>query len=229
MMKTMYLFFIVLLTLGCNKSTLKSVEGVYKSEKGDVHQLWILEDGYSSRIDFKDNEYLSTQGGTFVLEGNKLKIHKEFDDLDPEKIGETEAHIVEFTGMDFIDEDGIKWVKQPTKKQDLDGLWEITGRMQEGEVVTIHQTGTRKTLKLLKDGYFQWMAIDPGTKKFFGTGGGRYTFEDGKYTEHIEFFSRDNSRVGAALEFDGELKDGDWHHSGKSSKGDPIYEVWSNP
>ncbi|MDX1470670.1 MAG: hypothetical protein R3213_04170 [Flavobacteriaceae bacterium] len=60
-----------------------------------------------------------------------------------------------------------------------------------------------------------------------GTGGGTYTTEDGKYTENIEFFSRDNSRVGASLEFDFELVDGDWHHSGFSSKGDPLYEIWT--
>ena len=60
-----------------------------------------------------------------------------------------------------------------------------------------------------------------------GTGGGRYTTENGTYTEHIEFFSRDKSRVGAALAFNYELKDEDWHHSGLSSRGEPIYEVWS--
>ena len=52
-------------------------------------------------------------------------------------------------------------------------------------------------------------------------------FENGKYTERIQFFSRDPQRVGASLSFIAELKDGDWHHSGLSSKGDKIYEVWS--
>ena len=91
----------------------------------------------------------------------------------------------------------------------------------------IHQTGPRKTLKILSDSRFQWAAINPATKEFFGTGGGSYTFVDGKYTEHIEFFSRDSSRVGASLIFNGQLINGNWHHSGKSSKGDDIYEVWS--
>jgi hypothetical protein len=50
---------------------------------------------------------------------------------------------------------------------------------------------------------------------------------NGKYTENILFFSRDNSRVGAQLTFDGKIEDGNWHHSGLSSKGDPIYEIWS--
>ena len=60
-----------------------------------------------------------------------------------------------------------------------------------------------------------------------GTGGGDYTTVDGTYTENIAFFSRDNSRVGASLNFTYSLKKGDWHHSGLSSKGEPIYEVWS--
>jgi hypothetical protein len=70
-------------------------------------------------------------------------------------------------------------------------------------------------------------AINPETKEFFGTGGGTYTFKSGKYTENIEFFSRDSSRVGASLSFDGKLNNGEWHQSGLSSKGDSIYEVWS--
>ncbi len=57
--------------------------------------------------------------------------------------------------------------------------------------------------------------------------GGAYTIIDGKYTEHIECFFRDNSRVGASLEFDFELIDGKWYHSGFSSKGAPLHEVWS--
>ena len=54
------------------------------------------------------------------------------------------------------------------------------------------------------------------------------TFENGKYTEHIEFFSRDSSRVGASLGFDGKIENGAWHHSGLSSRGEPIYEIWKH-
>lgn len=79
---------------------------------------------------------------------------------------------------------------------------------------------------MLTGNRFQWFAINPETKEFFGTGGGTYSFENGKYTENILFFSRDNSRVGAHLTFDGKIEDGNWHHSGLSSKGDAIYEIW---
>ena len=87
--------------------------------------------------------------------------------------------------------------------------------------------GARKTMKILSGTRFQWIAYNNETKEFFGTGGGTYTTTDGKYTETIEFFSRDNSRVGAKLEFNYALEDGQWRHSGKSSKGDPMDEVWS--
>ena len=68
------------------------------------------------------------------------------------------------------------------------------------------QRGDRKTLKLLTGTRFQPMAINAATKKKIGTGGGTYTFADGKYTEQIEFFSRDSTRVGATLNFDGSVK-----------------------
>ncbi|MFD1079838.1 hypothetical protein, partial [Longispora fulva] len=87
--------------------------------------------------------------------------------------------------------------------------------------------GARRTIKILGGDRFQWVAFNSDTGEFFGTGGGRYSAENGKYQENIEFFSRDDSRVGAKLAFDYEVKDGEWHHSGKSSKGDPMYEIWS--
>lgn len=43
----------------------------------------------------------------------------------------------------------------------------------------------------------------------------------------IDTFSRDKNRVGTRLEFHYEVKDGQWHHSGKSSKGEDMYEIWS--
>jgi hypothetical protein len=109
----------------------------------------------------------------------------------------------------------------------LAGIWRITSRMQDGKVTPIHQTGARQTYKILSGTRFQWAAINPETKEFSGTGGGTYTFSNGKYTENIDFFSRDSSRVGASLSFEGKLENGEWHHSGLSSKGDKIYEIWS--
>ena len=52
-------------------------------------------------------------------------------------------------------------------------------------------------MKILSGTRFQWIAYHIGTKVFSGSGGGTYTSEQGKYTETIDFFSRDNDRVGA--------------------------------
>lgn len=102
----------------------------------------------------------------------------------------------------------------------------ITGRYREGEL-TERMPGARRTMKILSGTKFQWIAYNVETKEFFGTGGGTYTSVDGKYTENIEFFSRDNSRVGASLQFDFAIEDGKWRHSGLSSKGEPLDEVWT--
>jgi hypothetical protein len=109
----------------------------------------------------------------------------------------------------------------------LAGAWLITGRYKNGEVSKI-TPGVRRTMKILSGTRFQWIAYNVETKEFFGTGGGKYTTVQGKYTETIEFFSRDQSRVGMSLGFDYSLTpEGDWRHSGKSSKGDPIDEIWT--
>jgi hypothetical protein len=87
--------------------------------------------------------------------------------------------------------------------------------------------GARRTMKILSGTRFQWIAYNVETKEISGTGGGTYTTKDGKYTEHIEFFSRDNSRVGQSLVFDYSLENGAWRHKGLSSRGEPIDEVWT--
>lgn len=221
------LFFILLISTGIFAQVQsEKIEGAYLSQKGDIQELWLFVDGYSSLTEFKDNEFLSAMGGPYYLENKQLYISVEFNDQDISKVGTQLIQTLNFNGNDFTDSEENKWVKQ-FKSQDLDGAWKITGRMRDSQMTEIHQRGERKTLKLLVGGYFQWFAIDPSQKSFSGMGGGIYKFENGKYTEIIQFFSRDNSRVGASLEFNGELKDGQWHHRGLSSKGEPIYEIWS--
>lgn len=45
--------------------------------------------------------------------------------------------------------------------------------------------------------------------------------------QKISNFFKNNARVGATLTFDFDKQGDDWHHSGLSSAGDPIYEIWS--
>src|SRR5690606_30703455 len=107
------------------------------------------------------------------------------------------------------------WEKVSDKEDELTGNWVITGR-KSGEEISRSTPGARRTVKILSGGRFQWIAFNSETKEFSGTGGGTYTAKDGKYIEHITFFSRDDNRVGAQLEFNYAIVDGKWHHTGKS-------------
>ena len=98
---------------------------------------------------------------------------------------------------------------------------------QKLALIAKNGSGKSTLMKILSGTRFQWIAYNTETKEFFGTGGGTYTFVDGKYTEHIEFFSRDSTRVGASLSFDGKVEGNNWHHSGLSSRGEPIHEIWT--
>lgn len=209
-----------------------NLNGAWEKKNGTEEDVLLFADGYFTHTtyDKQKRNFVQTRGGTYSLNNNNLTIQYEFDTKNKDLIGQTVSYPVavnQNTLTTNLNGKQESWKRADEGNGNLAGLWKITARKQEGGLVAIHQTGTRKTVKILTPTRFQWAAIDPGTKQFMGSGGGTYTFKDGKYTEHIAFFSRDSSRVGSSLSFDGKLENGDWHHSGLSSKGDPIYEVWS--
>jgi hypothetical protein len=200
-------------------------------DNNEEHVLQFV-DGYNTHSVYSkaEKKFIETRGGTYATNGSKLIVAIEFDTSNKEQTGQ--SLLYNFLVKDdelTIDANGKEtaYKKLDDGSAPLAGVWHITAQMREGKVVPIHRTGTRKTLKILSATRFQWAAIDPGTKEFFGTGGGTYQFANGKYTEHIDFFSKDSNRIGATLNFDGKLENGEWHHSGLSSKGETIYEIWS--
>lgn len=186
-------------------------------------------DGFFSEAIFEkdDGKFVATNGGSYTLSNGNIEFSYEFSTQNPEIVGEAESKSYSIKN-DMLELGEITWSRIDNGTPgDLFGAWLISGRKRDGEIVKRDTSGPRKTMKILSGTRFQWIAYNTETKEFMGTGGGTYTTIDGKYTENIGFFSRDDSRVGASLEFNYELKDGDWHHSGLSSKGSPIYEVWS--
>lgn len=103
----------------------------------------------------------------------------------------------------------------------------MAGRVKDNKEQRRDTNRSRKTMKILKDGFFQWIAFNTKTFSFHGSGGGRYSAEGGNYTENIDYFSRDDKKVGISLSFQYQKKGMDWHHTGFSSKGDPLHEIWS--
>lgn len=214
-MKTIYLIAACLLSLSVQAQ--QDIKGAYSS-KEDKEVIICLMDGYFVETKYSVNTkaFNYTWGGPFVKEGNKLLITVHFDSRDKAAVGKTKEISFGEKHQTLIDKG----------ENVLAGNWRMSGR-KNGDQFTDNPLRARRTYKLLTGTRFQWMAINIETGEFSGTGGGTYRFINGKYTENIEFFSRDSSRVGASLNFNGKIENGQWHHSGLSSKGDPIYEIWS--
>jgi len=186
-----------------------------------------VHDGYFVHTVYEKNpaKFIKTVGGFFSAENDTIHVQLEFNsNFAKDSISELSIpYSLQENKLVFQTESPITFRAAETLKQDLDGPWLFgtrgpdTGQKRRGD------SSTRKTLKFLLNGRFQWIAYDIKGKQFKGTGGGSYAAFDGKYTEHIEFFSRDNARVGASLEFKYEIKENDWHHTGKNSKGAPMY------
>ncbi|MET0245044.1 MAG: hypothetical protein ABW174_16305 [Flavitalea sp.] len=208
-----------------------ALTGSWHLKDAGTDQLLIIADNYIMHTiySFDQKKFEMAKGGTYKLADGKLNVKVEFNSNDKSKAASNASHGYKIEGDQLTLALGEKthvFKRLDNGTAPLTGNWNITGRMQDGKMGEI-VPGDRKTIKLLSGTKFQWAAINTKTGEFFGTGGGSYSFENGKYTENIEFFSRDNSRVGASLSFDGALENGKWIHKGLSSKGDAIHEVWS--
>lgn len=232
-MKKLFFSLFLLISIGLNaQSPLGAWESYTTSENGDkLKNVVIFADGYQvqSSYDATTGKFIRTNGGRWKLEGDIMTEKVEFNTDNPEMVGkEVSFEVVISENTIEVPDTGMKLKRiddgTPGK---LQGAWLMSGRIRNGETQTRDVNRPRKTMKILSGTRFQWIAYNTETKKFMGTGGGTYTTENGKYTENIEFFSRDDSRSGMSLEFNYEIIDGKWHHSGFSSKGDPMHEIWS--
>lgn len=180
-------------------------------------------------FDDKTGYFYTTKGGSYELNGNALTQIVAFDATNKDAVGKTITTEIDLFENSFsVANSKITYSRIDNGTPgDLAGAWLISGRKRDGEIQKRDTNRPRKTMKILSGTRFQWIAYNTETKEFLGTGGGIYTTKNGKYTEKIGFFSRDNSRVGASLQFDYSIENGDWHHSGLSSKGQPIYEIWT--
>lgn len=190
----------------------------------------IVMDGYIAEAFYnvERKEFVRTFGGSWSVDGNTFTLTYEFSSNDSTRVGTSRDIVFDLRG-DTITFEGDQrvWSRIDNgQKGNLSGAWLFAGRERDGEM-TRREPGPRKTMKILSDTRFQWIAYNSETGQFFGTGGGTYTARDKEYNENIEFFSRDSSRVGASLSFEFGIVNGEWDHKGLSSKGDPIHEVWA--
>lgn len=186
--------------------------------KNITHKI-MLDENYFVETQYltKTAEFILTRGGYYnKTETNIIKVNLEFN-----------SNFLKDSLKLFQIEKKDSWIKSFGKPIDLNGKWLMAGRITNEGEKRRDISKPRKTMKFLKNGNFQWIAFNTETFQFFGSGGGTYSAKNGIYTENIQFFSRNNNSVGKILPFNYSLKGVDWHHSGKSSKGAPIYEIWT--
>ncbi|MFN0728013.1 membrane or secreted protein [Polaribacter gochangensis] len=223
----------VLMSVGAkSQNIIGAWEGYSESEKGEqIRSVVIFADGYQVMTSFEaeTGKFIATNGGSWRLAGDTMTEKIEFDTTNPERVGTEISFKVIITDaeMEIVGSDiKLKRIDNGTPGK-LQGAWLMSGRIRDGKTQMRDTSGPRKTMKVLSGTRFQWIAYNTETKQFMGTGGGTYTTINGKYTENIEFFSRDDSKAGISLSFDYTLKDETWNHKGFSSKGDAMHEIWS--
>lgn len=232
-MKTILTFLLSIFTLiyGFSQTSLVGAwEGEITDENGEtIKAAVIFSKNHQSMVLYKPTgEMIGTQGGTWNLEKDVLTETTEFDTFDSSQVGQTIKTKIQLTETTLnFPENGftLKRVDNGNPGK-LAGAWLFYSRNIPGSEMSREADNPRKTMKILSGTRFQWIAYDTQTKEVFGSGGGTYSTKDGKYTERIEFFAKDPTRSGMELEFNFDLNDNEWRHSGRSTKGDPIDETW---
>lgn len=233
MRKIIFLLTWVLISSGTEaQSLIGAWEGYTTAENGDpIKSVVIFSEGYQVATWFhaETGEFVMANGGSWKRDGDTVTEKVEFDSNNPERVGSDvsfEIHISDTTM-------GIVGNKLNLRRIDdggpgeLPGAWLMSGRIRDGQTQLRATDKPRKTMKIMSGTRFQWIAYDTETKQFMATGGGNYSTINGEYTENIEFFSKDDAKIGLSLKFEYSLVEGKWHHSGYSSKGEPLYEIWS--
>lgn len=206
----------------------------HAEEKNDgktIHHELKISDTYFIHTIYQNTpaKFIKTLGGFYTVMNDTLALPLEFNsNFENDSISLVKYKFEMHDGIFFLHlKEKMKFVPSKQIKQDLEGQWLFATRGPDKGQERRGDSSPRKTLKFLQNGRFQWIAYNTETMKFHGTGGGAFTSENGVYQEIIEYFPRDNSRVGAVLAFEYYIEGDDWHHKGKNSKGEPMYEIWA--
>ena len=214
-MKNIFSIFIFLL----NQSLFGQVFSYKSFQNGQtINHRILMDDEYIVETQFTSNpnQFIKTIGGFYKIKANEIFVKLEFN-----------SNFSKDSLKTISISDRSKWKKISKKPKLLQGKWLMAGRVIGNTERRRDITKSRKTMKILIDGYFQWIAFNTSNFRFGGSGGGLYSVENGIYIETIDYFSRDNKKVGISLSFN-YLKNGsDWYHRGFSSKGEPMHEIWA--
>ena len=232
MKKTLLLFTLIFSLFSNAQSIIGAWERIHISNEGkELKSIVIFSEAHQSLsiIEINSGKLIHSNGGSWQLNGNTMTEVVEFDTDNPERVGKQVVFDIELSDnkLEIIGTNRTFYRIDDGSPGKLDGAWLMSARFRNGLMQERDINRPRKTMKILSGTKFQWIAYDTSSKKFIATGGGSYTTVNGKYSENIEFFSRDSTRIGMKLKFEYSLENGNWNHKGFSSKGNPINEIWS--
>ncbi|MCF0060615.1 hypothetical protein MUK70_15330 [Dyadobacter chenwenxiniae] len=112
----------------------------------------------------------------------------------------------------------------------VDGVF-IRSAYKFGDMKDWGKDDSLTVIKVLRDGFWMVAYYDDNRKgraSFNGLAGGTYEIANGKYVEHISFYSWDSTAAGKTFEFDFEVGDQSFEQHGKINsdkyKNYPIHE-----
>ena len=190
---------------------------VYSFADGEKTHRVFLDENYLIETVFKtdDGFFVLSRGGFYTSENGSYNVQFEFNsNFEKDRLSTKKYDHKE------------NWKDISFPNQNLEGKWLMAGRVKPEGEQRRDITRSRKTMKILLNGYFQWIAFDTANMSFKGSGGGTYTAKEGAYVETLDYFSRDPEKVGKILPFEYTQKQNEWYHKGYTSKGAPMHEIW---
>lgn len=223
---------VLLCSLKAIKADTKDIVGAWGYGPSEKRTVMINTDKVFSiaTYDIAGKKFISSSGGTWRLEGNKLIKNIEWNSNDSLQVGKEITEDVQIANEKLVvKQNNETWNRlDDGKPGQLMGAWVITGNFSNDKVSKRpNPFFPRRTMKILSGKYFHWIAYNVATKTFMNAGGGTYTTDNGKYTENIEFFTKTSESVGKSLTFDYSFLNGDWRHKGQKSTGGAMDECWS--
>ena len=190
---------------------------VFTFQVNDQNHRILMDENYFIETVFMKNDgaFIMSRGGYYNKIANRIDLTFEFN---------SNYTLDSLTSFSYSSNKIWKNISQ--SDQALEGKWLMAGRVKAEGEQRRDLTASRKTLKFLLDGYFQWTAFDAKSMRFMGSGGGTYSAQNKEYIETLDYFSRDNTKVGKILPFGFLQKDNDWYHKGLNSKGKLMHEIW---
>jgi hypothetical protein len=210
----------------------KDIKGAWEYGPAEKHTVMINTEKVFSVATYDDpgKKFINSYGGTWRIQGNKLIQKIEWNSKDPEQVGKEVSSEITIAGSKLtLTPSNEIWNRvDDGKPGELSGAWIITGNYTNDKVSKRpNPFFPRRTMKVLSGKHFHWIAYNVQTKQFMNAGGGSYSARDGKYTEHVEFFTKTPESVGKTLSFEYLFVNGDWRHKGEKSTGGQMDECWS--